>query len=145
MNQWILDTDHVSLLLKGNIGVTEQVLKKQSNIAITIITVQEMYNGWIGRINRTADPDILVRLYARLSATVEFIQAVQVLPFNESAKQQYITLRDQNKVLARKRIEKDVRIAAIALSQKATMVTRNKRDFELVSSLRLENWVDAQQ
>ncbi|MEN8447821.1 MAG: type II toxin-antitoxin system VapC family toxin [Cyanobacteria bacterium J06555_13] len=140
MSQWILDTDHVSLLLSGEPKVIEQAMQRHPNVAITIVTVQELYNGWVGKLNRNSDPDALVRLYAKLSKTLDFIKLVTVLNFDESAKTQYIALQQQSKVLARRRIEKDVRIAAIALSKNAIMVTRNQKDFELIPNLQIENW-----
>lgn len=142
MNRWILDSDHVSLLLAGNQNIIEQSARRHPNVFITIVTVQELYNGWVGRLNRNEDPDNLVKLYDRLAITVDFIKSVQVLGFDELAKAQYVLLRQQNKILARRRIDKDVRIAAITLSQNATMVTRNRKDFELVPNLVIENWAD---
>ena len=51
MNRWLLDTDHVSLFLGKHPLVTRQIHKHGANIAITIVTVQELFNGWIARIN----------------------------------------------------------------------------------------------
>ncbi|MCP4106391.1 MAG: type II toxin-antitoxin system VapC family toxin [Desulfobacteraceae bacterium] len=34
----------------------------------------------------------------------------------------------------------DLKIAAIALNHDATVVTRNKRDFERIPSLKIEDW-----
>lgn len=141
MNRWILDTDHVSLLLRGNSEIVEQSERRYSRVVTTIITVQEVYNGWVGKTNNASDPDRLVELYAKLSRTVTFIKSVPILNFDESAKNCYVLLRQQNPLLTKKRLEKDLRIAAIALSQRDTLVTRNAKDFELVPGLRFESWV----
>jgi tRNA(fMet)-specific endonuclease VapC len=37
---------------------------------------------------------------------------------------------------------KDLLIACIALANRATLVTRNLRDFQAVPGLKLENWAD---
>jgi tRNA(fMet)-specific endonuclease VapC len=47
--QCILDTDHVSLILLNHPQVTTTAVQEQ--IAVTIIMVQELFNGWVGRIN----------------------------------------------------------------------------------------------
>ena len=36
----------------------------------------------------------------------------------------------------------DLRIAAIALEEDATVITRNLRDFQRVPGLKCENWID---
>lgn len=45
MSLWILDTDHASLFLAGNKSITAQVDKYSKNVAITVVTVQELFNG----------------------------------------------------------------------------------------------------
>ena len=72
------------------------------------------------------------------------INSVRVLGFDEFAKEQYIALRAQSKSLARKQVDKDVRVAAVARSQNATMITRNQKYFKLIPNLRIENWADAE-
>lgn len=51
MSVYILDTDHVSLLLQGNQAVISKVAQVYPNLAITIVTVQEIFNGWVVKIN----------------------------------------------------------------------------------------------
>jgi tRNA(fMet)-specific endonuclease VapC len=63
-----------------------------------------------------------------------------ILEFDASAFNQYENLLLQNLNLRKKRLQKDMRIAAIALSLNATVVTRNRRDFEQVPGLKIEDW-----
>ena len=49
---WILDTDHASLFLAGNKAIVTAVDKHYKDVAITVVTVQELFNGWVGRLNR---------------------------------------------------------------------------------------------
>ena len=57
MSQYILDTDPVSLILCNNPQVTANASLHQ--IAVTIITVQELFNGWVGKIN---DPSLVNKI-----------------------------------------------------------------------------------
>ncbi|MEM9003802.1 MAG: type II toxin-antitoxin system VapC family toxin [Cyanobacteria bacterium P01_F01_bin.86] len=145
MNRWVLDTDHVSLFIRGHQRIIQKSAQKYPAVVITIITVQELFNGWIGRINQESNPENLVNLYSKLMQTLDFIKSVQVLNFDGLAKQCYLTLRQQNRVLARKRLDKDLKIASIALSQGAVMVTRNQKDFSLVPDLQLEDWTNLEE
>ena len=63
-----------------------------------------------------------------------------VVEFDDAAGDRYHQLIQTDPELVKKRLQKDMRIAAIALAQEATVVTRNKRDFSLVPSLRIEDW-----
>jgi tRNA(fMet)-specific endonuclease VapC len=48
---FILDTDYVSLILRGNSLAKLVLTKKAGTISISVITAQELFNGWVVRIN----------------------------------------------------------------------------------------------
>jgi tRNA(fMet)-specific endonuclease VapC len=68
------------------------------------------------------------------------LKSLPILEFDARAYNQYETLLVQNPNLRKKRLQKDIRIAAIAFSQNGTVVTRNRRDFELLPGLKIEDW-----
>ena len=141
MTLWILDTDHTSLFLAGNKSIIAQVAEHSDNIAITIITVQELFNGWNGKLNDPRQVNNLSNLYTKLWKTTEFFKIITILNYRDT-ENCYNDLRQNNRDLAKKRLEKDLRIASIALMQNATVITRNYKDFSQVANLQIENWVD---
>ncbi|MDM9382617.1 type II toxin-antitoxin system VapC family toxin [Chlorogloeopsis sp. ULAP01] len=140
MSFWILDTDHVSLFLAGNKSIIAQVEKHYNNVAITVVTVQELFNGWVGRLHDPAQANNLANLYKKLWKTTEFIKVITVLNFDFHAENCYQTLRQNSKALAKKKIEKDLIITSIALTQNAIVATRNYQDFSQIPNLKIENW-----
>ena len=142
MSLWILDTDHVSLFLAGNKSVIAQVAKHSNDVVITVITVQELFNGWNRKLNDPKEANNLSHLYTKLWKTTEFFRVITILNFDADAENYYNNLRQFSKALAKKRVAKDLRIASIALTHSATVVTRNYRDFSLVPNLKIENWTE---
>jgi tRNA(fMet)-specific endonuclease VapC len=140
MSLFILDTDHVSLWFRGHSSICAKAAQLSSNIAVTIVTVQELFNGWVVNINNPSQANNLVELYTRFWATVDFLQSVRILNFDAAADTQYRQLLKEHSALRKNRIQKDVRIAAIALSVNGVLVTRNQRDFSQVPGLVLEDW-----
>jgi tRNA(fMet)-specific endonuclease VapC len=109
-------------------------------VAVTIVTVQELFNGWVGRIN---DPSLLHNLpglYSKLWTTVKYLQTIEVLEFTPEADTCLKKLLKDNPPLRKNRLQKDMRIAAIALSLGATVITRNQRDFCQVPGLSIKDW-----
>lgn len=137
---FILDTDHVSLWLRGHLQVKEKVAKSTQNVCLTIITVQELFNGWVGRLNDTTDAALMIERYESLWQTIEFVRQFPVLKFDIAADDYYVRTLIENAHLRKKRLRQDLRIAAIALSQNATIVTRNQRDFGQVPGLKIVDW-----
>lgn len=137
MSLWILDTDHVSLFQQRHPVVTQRInAVNPEDIAITIITVEEQLRGRFNVIRKASSSDTLVFAYAKLEATLEFFKNVRSLGFDEYAINYY-------EDLIRQRIRigtQDLRIAAITLSMDGILVTRNRKDFEKVPNLRLEDW-----
>jgi tRNA(fMet)-specific endonuclease VapC len=126
--------------LEDQTAVRQNVAIHQANLAITIVTVQEIFNGWIGRLNHLSEASNQVYLYGKLSKVVAYLQEVQVFDFNAAADQAFRQLLTDYPELRKNRIQKDVRIAAIEISNNATIVTRNQRDFSQVPNLRVLNW-----
>ncbi|MEG4106830.1 type II toxin-antitoxin system VapC family toxin [Microcoleus sp. S13_C5] len=119
----ILDTDHVSLILQNSPQVITNAAKHE--ISVTIVTVQELFNGWVGRINDPSLVHNLPGLYSKLWTTVKYLQTIEVLDFTPEADTCLKKLLKDHPPLRKNRLEKDMRIAAIALSIGATVVTRN--------------------
>jgi len=143
MSLLILDTDHVSLLLARHSQVSYQVSEAGANVVMTIVTVQELFNGWIVRINGATDLEDIVRLYGKLNRTIALCKQVTVLDFDTVAGERYQKLLRENPSLFKKRLQKDMRIAAIALSLGGTIVTRNHQDFSQVPGLLIEDWTQS--
>jgi tRNA(fMet)-specific endonuclease VapC len=135
--RYLLDTDHVSLILRGHPGVS--AIARQHDCSVTIVTVQELFNGWTGRINN-ASLDDMPGLYNKLWFTMTYLQTVEILDFTINADRCLRQMMRDNPLLRKNRLQKDMRIAAIALSLDATVVTRNRKDFELVPGLTIVDW-----
>ena len=135
-NLRILDTDHLSLLQRGN-TLIRQILStfNPQDIAITIVTASEQIRERMNIISRADSSSELVLAYARLEDTLEDINSLNVLEFSEAAGNIYSELKTKIRVGTQ-----DLRIAAITLSVNGILVTRNWKDFEKVPNLRLEDW-----
>jgi tRNA(fMet)-specific endonuclease VapC len=140
MTLFILDTDSASLFLAGNQKLIYRVTQEVPNVVTTIVTVQELFNGWAGRVNDPAQANNLVRIYGKLWQTTEFLKTIEILTFSELANTYHQNSILEHKFLAKKRLEKDMRIAAIALSVSGTVITRNYKDFAQVPDLKIEDW-----
>ncbi|WP_341525287.1 type II toxin-antitoxin system VapC family toxin [Nostoc sp. UHCC 0302] len=137
MSLWILDTDCVSLFQRRHPSITQRVnTANAEDIAITIITAEEQLRGRFKIIKQASSSDKLILAYANLQANLDFFKNVKILELNRDAFNYY-------EDLIGKRIRigtQDLRIAAIALSMNAILVTRNRKDFEKVPNLQLEDW-----
>ncbi|MEH1947625.1 MAG: type II toxin-antitoxin system VapC family toxin [Nostoc sp.] len=87
-------------------------------------------------INRADSSGELVLAYARLQDTLDDLNSISVLEFSEDAGKIYAELVTQKIRVG----TQDLRIAAITLSVNGILVTRNRKDFEKVPNLRLEDW-----
>jgi tRNA(fMet)-specific endonuclease VapC len=137
MSLWVLDTDSLTLWLRGQPGIATRVVQTPpSQLATTIITVEEILRGWYTQVRRARNDDQLARAYQALQETVEFTRSIQLLAFNRAAIARYRDLR----VSHRRTGVNDLRIAAIVLDQESILVTRNTADFVDIDGLRLEDW-----
>lgn len=134
---YVLDTDILALYQMGAAAVTTHVAAvPESQIAITILTVEEQLSGWYTMLRRARRREELARAYQRFTDNVQFVSRLQVPSFSESA----IEIFEHLKSLKLGVRAMDLRIAAVALEHHAIVVTRNRRDFAVVPGLTIEDW-----
>ena len=102
----------------------------------TIITVEEELSGWYTMLRKAKTPAVLARAYQRMTDTVEAFAMFQLRSFTEPAITRFETLRKQHPRAG----GNDLRIASIALEVQATLVTRNRADFEPIEGLTIVDW-----
>jgi tRNA(fMet)-specific endonuclease VapC len=134
---YILDTDHISLLQRGNSSIIARLsLVAPSDRVTTVISLAEQFLGWWSEITRADNEYAAAQAFRFLQDTLHFYDSVTVLPYDAHAVLEFQRLRR-----ARIRIgTQDLRIASIALSRKAAVITRNLRDFKQVPDLMVMDW-----
>lgn len=131
---YCLDTDVLSAVIKREppLHLVRRLARTSpSQQCTTAITLGELLYG----VSRRGSPALAARVRELIAS------AGLILPFDESAAQRYGTLRASLEADGRRLAEPDLRIAAIALSRDATLVTGNVRHFTRVPELRIENWL----
>ena len=136
----VLDTDHVSLLewdFDGSAPLRERLADvAPDEVATTIISYEESMRGWMAYIARARTVAQQIQGYERLRRHLENYRQIPMLDFDEDAGSEFQRLRR-----ARIRIgTMDLKIAAIALANGATLLSRNRIDFEKVPGLTVEDW-----
>ena len=137
MAQYILDTDMITLLQKGNAAVTAHIkAHSATDVVTTAITIEEQLSGWSTFLRRATQPAEVELASIRLIQAVVHLAKLPLLPFTVAAIAEYDRLKAQ-KLNVKKN---DLRIAAIALEAGAVVVSRNVRDFGGVPGLVVEDW-----
>ena len=138
---FVLDTDHFTALLAG-VEPAERIIRKATELDAefisTIITAQEVIQGWLAAINRQPAGDAQVLGYGRFHSALKGLEKLTLLPFNADAAASFNSLQR----LRLRTGSMDLKIAAICLTHGVTLLTRNVRDFSGIPGLRLENWAD---
>ncbi len=137
MTLYVLDSDHLSLYQRGHEPLrTYLSTVPPERIAITIISVEELIRGRLAQVRKATKPRERVQAYHWLWETLGFLCSFTVLEYDSQAESHFQTLRAQKVRIG----TQDLKIGAIALSQDATVVTRNRRDFERIPNLEIEDW-----
>ncbi len=136
----ILDTDHLAEIDRGSAAgarLVQRLDQAGQDVATTIISAEEQLRGWLAQIARLQDPILEVEAYRRLQGRLAFFAAWTVLPWTREAADLFLRMRAGGVRIG----GMDLKIACIALSGDATLLTRNLKHFEKVPDLRVENWL----
>lgn len=137
----VLDTDHLTEYQKGTSPEAhrlKQRLARSADVyATTIISVEEIMRGWMASIRRTQDPRLQIKAYAKLRQLFRFFATWNVLEWDEPAADQFEALKQ-----AKTRVgTMDLKIGSICLTNDAVLLSRNRKDFDNIPGLRVEDWL----
>lgn len=135
---YILDTDHLTLLQHNHPTVIARFIAlPPESIAATVVSAMEQVRGRLAQIHRAKTTAEVMTAFARFQEALTFYRTVPLLSYDEAAATHFARLRQ---VLHHHPGTQDLRIAAIAVSRNAALVTRNQRDFTGITGLLLEDW-----
>ena len=139
---YILDTDHLSLIRRNGIEGQRILVRLSSiannDVATTIVTYEEQVRGRFAVLGRAKTLVEVVLAYDGLRQLTLDYQSISILAFDAEAALVHQQLRKRYPRLG----NMDLKIAAIALTQQATLLTRNLSDFGQIVELSINNLAD---
>lgn len=133
MIQYLLDTNIVIYVIKHRpIEVLETFNQHANRMAISSITLAELFHG----AEKSSKPG------HNYSVIEDFASRLEVLPYATKAAQHYGSIRSELERRGQPIGVNDLHIAAHARSEGLVLVTNNLNEFDRVSGLLLENWVN---
>jgi tRNA(fMet)-specific endonuclease VapC len=137
----LLDTDHRSVLTDrraaGNAPLVRRLERAEEPLAIPIVAVEQQCKGWLAKLNRTRSIHEQINPYERLAELFDFLAEWDIISLNEAAADLYAQLRRQKIRIG----SQDLKIAAIAITRNALLLSANLRDFQKAPGLRVESWL----
>jgi tRNA(fMet)-specific endonuclease VapC len=137
---YLLDTDHLTILERGGDGcqrLRARLLQTNSaEVGTTIISYEEQMRGWLGRAAKVHKVEAQVRVYEKLEQNLALFSAMNMMSFDLAAATEFQRLRRAYPRLG----TMDLKIAAIAITQGAMVLTRNLSDFGQINELQAEDW-----
>ena len=134
------DTDVLTEILLGNAVFVERAsaipIHEQ---AVPIVVVEEIVRGRLNVIRQAEARKSslsIERAYELFEETFSDFRRIKVLSYTSQSESVYQQWRRQKIRLS----THDLRIAAICVSHSVKLISRNRRDFERLSSLRVEFW-----
>ncbi|MCC6501361.1 MAG: type II toxin-antitoxin system VapC family toxin [Anaerolineales bacterium] len=128
----ILDSDHCIAILRGKLDLRIKA-SPEEELAVTTISIGELTHG----AYRSKNPaDNLSRLDVLLAALI-------ALPYDEMSARRWGSLKASLEREGKPLHDLDLQIASIAIENHATLLTHNKKHFERIEPLTLEDWLEA--
>jgi tRNA(fMet)-specific endonuclease VapC len=129
--RYLLDTNTVSYVLKGNFPSVRQRLVRVpiADVSISVITEAELRFG-VAKLPHATKLTIAVE---------EFLRRIEVLPWDSAAARHYARLRATLEESGQPMGNLDLMIASQGVAMEATVVT-NDRVFRRIKDLRIEDW-----
>jgi tRNA(fMet)-specific endonuclease VapC len=126
-----LDTNIVIAYFNGNKIITEKIKSNIDKISVSAIVVSELDYG--AKASQNAKKN-LEKMY-------QFIDLIQVIDFDLECAKICGTIKNQLRSIGKPTGESDAMIASVAIAHHATIITANKKHFENIEGLRMQEWL----
>jgi len=126
----ILDTDHCAAVLRGRLDLRTHI-DADETAAITSITVAELFHG----AHRSTN------VARNLDAVQLLITNFEVLHFDETSARIFGLVKAQLQATHQLIEDLDLQVASIALRHAGVLVTHNRRHYERVQGLQINDWL----
>lgn len=127
----VLDSDTCIGILRGRIDVLERRAVELDEVSTTWVTASELFYG----AAKSAKPD------ANAALVVRFLNTLPVLAPDLATARLFGEVKARLASAGQIVADADLLIAAVALSRGATLVTGNRKHYERIPGLVLENWL----
>ncbi len=134
MRRYLVDTNHLGLLINQRTDIRERFHRHVlagRRFGTCVPALCELQAG----LYRTARREVNLRRLAKL------LEMIRIWPLPEALPNLYATLFHDLRAKGRGLSQVDLILASLALSVDATLLTSD-RDFEAVTDLRIENWLE---
>jgi tRNA(fMet)-specific endonuclease VapC len=131
--KYMLDTDICIYIIKKKPAKELIALQKADvgQVCISSITLAELEYG-VAKSQHKEKNQI---------ALAEFLTPIEILDFNDCAARMFGTIRAELEAKGKVIGPFDLQIAAHALAEKLTLITKNKKEFSRVPNLKIKNWL----
>lgn len=131
----LIDTSILIAYERGQIDVAARVTGREGEEAfLSVISASELLHG----VQRASDPAIRTRRSAFVEAVLSRFSVVEIdLEVARSHAVLWSHLQQNGEMIG----VNDSWIAATCIARDLTLVTANRREFDRVSGLRVENWL----
>jgi tRNA(fMet)-specific endonuclease VapC len=134
------DADVLTLLFRGDVGYTQKVAQiPAADRTIPIVVADQLLRGRLNYVRQTEagkTKSTLEGAYLFLEQTISDLNRARLLSYTPGADALVQAWRKQKIKVG----ISDLRIAAICVVHGATLISRNRRDFDQVPGLLVEYW-----
>jgi tRNA(fMet)-specific endonuclease VapC len=127
----LLDTDVCIHLLRGNRNIIKKRRNHSDQVAISFMTVAELYYG----VEKSANPQ------KNKIGLEQFLMTVDVINANRKIASRFGQLKAMLEKKGIPLADADLLIAATALETSTLLVTGNIKHYQRIENLTLDNWI----
>jgi tRNA(fMet)-specific endonuclease VapC len=127
----LLDTDTCIAILRGNEAVIEIRAATGDDVVTTWITAAELYYG----AAKSKGPE------KNRALVTSFLATLPVLGLDDASVQIFGEAKALLERQGQRLADADLLIGAISVAQRATVVTGNRRHYERIPGVTVENWI----